>query len=677
LITSLIPGIALAGANPVVDALAAGTVVQFSGKEAVSQSYEFEVTIATGEKNLTLASAVGQPIAVPIAAGRAIIGMVERIEQVDGAGAQGLYRLRIVSSLNRLKYRSTSRTFYGKKPSDIVMQVLTEAGIPQSNVEFRLAGSQEAEEMTVQYQETDLAFVSRLMEGAGIHYHVEATPTGDKLVLGDTNGGFPISAIGKASFAPNVTPAVTAFTRGVSLHSGQVQAGDYNWKIPTLDLTVTAPGPTFVDLTERMFPAGVEAKAESQAAANIRLAARIAEAQSCSGESTYVQLQAGQRVFLSGHPRADFNQEYVITAVEHQRTGKEYRNSFRCLPSQVAFRPQPVTAVPTVAGLLPAIVVGPPGEIKHVDQFGRIMVRFPWRSPAHTAPQEPGDAGFVRVAQIAAGTGTAAMWLPDVGDEVLIAFEHGDPRRPVVVGSVYNAKDMPPVSLPANKHLSILRQQGANGVMTEVVYDGKPGSERLIIQSGPNNLTMVSGAQAPSVSISSGGDVIQRAARTLSVDAGSEVLVKSGQTISITSQKDAVVTVAGSTNFTTGAALKATVGTDALMTVGASTVFESGKDVSLRSGQNFLLQSARMARFTVGEDAFFQTGKSFVTNSGAMFQFVAAEVGTFKVGAASFVSRKDGTISLTGKDIAVVGTGTTTVKSSGDLILKGSKITQN
>jgi type VI secretion system secreted protein VgrG len=84
-----------------------------------------------------------------------------------------------------------------------------------------------------------------------------------------------------------------------------------------------------------------------------------------------------------------------------------------------------------------------------------------------------------------------------------------------------------------------------------------------------------------------------------------------------------------------------------------------------------------MARFTVGEDAFFQTGKSFVTNSGAMFQFVAAEVGTFKVGAASFASRKDGTISLTGKDIAVVGTGTTTVKSSGDLILKGSKITQN
>jgi type VI secretion system secreted protein VgrG len=281
-----------------------------------------------------------------------------------------------------------------------------------------------------------------------------------------------------------------------------------------------------------------------------------------------------------------------------------------------------------------------------------------------------------------------------------VAFEHGDLRRPVVVGNVYNGKDMPPVPLPSKKYVSLLRQQGANGFVTEFVVDGTPGVERLVIQSGPNSLTMVNGGlsqptslsissggaqavtlissgQVPLVSISSTGDLTQRAARALTVDAASDLSVKSGQTISVTSQKDAVVNVAGNTNFTTGAALKAMVGADALVTVGGSVALDSAKDLSVRAGQNFLLQSAGMARFTTGQDAIVQTGRSFVTNSAAMFQFVAGETGTFKVGDASFLSRKDGTINIVGKDIAISGSGTTTVKSSGDLVLKGSKIVQN
>jgi len=674
----LVPGICVAGVNPVVDALSGGTVVQFSGKEAVSQAYEFDVTVATSDRNLVLNSVLGQPIAVPVAPGRAIAGMIERVEQVEGAGAQGLYRLHIVSSLNRLKYRSATRTFYGKKTSDIVMQVLIEAGIPQSNIEFRLAAAQEPEALTMQYQETDLSFVSRLLEAAGIHYHLEATASGDKLVFSDTNGGFPISAIGKVAFAVNGAPAVHGFSRGVSLHAGQIQTGDYNWDTPTVDLTATAQGPAFADFPERVFPAGAQTKAESQFLANIRLQARIADAHPCGGESTYPQLQAGQRVVLVNHPRADFNQEYLITAVEHQRAGKEYRNTFRCLPFQIVFRPLPVTPTPSIAGVLPAFVVGPPGETKHVDKYGRVMVRFPWRSPAFSSQEIPGDAGFVRVAQIAAGAGTAALWLPDVGDEVLVAFEHGDPRRPVIIGSVYNAKDVPPVALPANKHVSMLRQQGAN-VRTEMVFDGTPGNERVLVQSGPNSLTMANAAQtqAPSIVISSGGDIMQRAARTLIVDAASDVSMKSGQTISVTSQQDAVVTVAGSTQFTTGAALKATVGANALFTVGASTVFESGKDMSIRTGQNFLLQTAKGARLTVGDDAILQTGRSFITNSGAMYQFVAAETGMIKTGDASFLTKKDGTVDIIGKNVSILSSGVTSVKSNGDLVLKGSKIVQN
>ena len=109
-----VPDLIQAAGNPAVDALAQGSVVQWSGKEAVSQPFVFEVTIATNDKALNLGLVAGQPITMTVAPGRVVSGMVERIEQVDGPGAQGLYRVQLVPSVQRLKYRSASRTFYGK-----------------------------------------------------------------------------------------------------------------------------------------------------------------------------------------------------------------------------------------------------------------------------------------------------------------------------------------------------------------------------------------------------------------------------------------------------------------------------------------------------------------------------------------------------------------------------------
>ncbi len=657
LVLTVVPAIgtvadAQAAGNPVVEALTKGSVVHFTGNEGVSIPFEFDITVATGDKALNVGMAVGQPIAIAVAAGRVVNGMIERVEQVDGPGSPGLYRLHLVPSAGRLKYRTTSRTFYDRRVTDIVLQLFEEAGV--ANVELRVAAPQPVEPLIVQYQESDFQLLSRLLEGAGLHYHVEAGPAGDKFVVGDTNAAFPTSGPGPMTFGGS-GQTITSFSRGQALHSGLVQTGDYNWQVPTADLSMAAQAPVFVDLAERIFPAGVETKPEAQAAANVRLAARVAEGQVCRGESTSPHVQAGTKVLLSGHPRADFNQEYVIIAVEHQRSGKEYRNTFRCLPSQVAFRPLPTTPIPVVAGVVSGIVVGPPGESKFVDQYGRVKVRFPWRSPVHSNQNDPGDAGFIRVAQIATGAGAAAMWLPDVGEEVLVAFEYGDPRRPVVVGSLYNAKDMPPMALPANKHVSLFRQQAPNGARTELVFEGATGNERVSIQG-------------PAIALTSTGDMVQRAGRTAVFEAGTDVSVRTGQHLSITS--------AGNTQMTAGGSMQTSVGTDAQLaigrnwqaTVGNSAVLESGKDLSIRAGQNLVLQSARVARLTAGDDAVFQSGKSIVANAGAMFQFVASQTGTIQA-ARGLAIRSGGDIDITGDDISV--------KSSGNLTMKGAKIQQN
>lgn len=680
------PAGVMAAGNPVVDALALGSVVQWSGREAVSEPFAFDVTIATKDKALNVGLAVGQPLAIAVAPGRSLSGMIESIEQVDSAEAQGLYRLRIAPGLGRLKYESTSRTFANMNPAQIATSLLNEAGI--TNAEFRLAAALPAREITVQYHETDLAFLSRLLEEAGVHYHFEPSAGGDKVVFADSNAGFPVAPTGKLAFAISGPSAVSSFSRGLGLHPGQVQAGDYNWKTPTVDLSAVAQVAAFGDLVERVFPAGIDKKADAQATANVRLAARIADAQRCRGESAVPQLQAGQRVALAGHPRADFNQEYVITEIEHRQTGREYRNSFRCLPVQVAYRPLPVTPKPVIGGVVSGIVVGPPGETKYVDQFGRIKVRFPWRSPAHSTAGESGDGGFIRVAQIAAGAASAALWLPEVGDEVLVAFEHGDPDRPVVVGSLYNAKDMPPVALPANKHLSLFRMQAANGQKSELVYDATAGNERLLLQSGGQVLTLAASGvtlQGSTVAINAGTDLVQRAGRSMVTETAGDLTIKTGQNLAITSQRDATVTVAANTAITGGGSLQATVGSSAQLSIGANlqvsvggnTVVDNGKDLSVRAGQNVLLQTQRSARLTVGEDLLIQTAKSLVANSGAMFQFVAAQTGTLKTGSAVLNLQQDGDVIIQGKDIAVLSSGNLTMKSTGNVTLKGSKILQN
>jgi type VI secretion system secreted protein VgrG len=120
-------------------------------------------------------------------------------------------------------------------------------------------------------------------------------------------------------------------------------------------------------------------------------------------------------------------------------------------------------------------------------------VRFPWRSRSESSTTEAGDAGWVRVAQLGAGTneGATSLWSPDVGDEVAVAFDHGDPDRPVVIGVLYNASALPPVSLPDSKHVSVFRNKSKAGLVSDLTYDNTPSRESLVLHSGDKKITLL------------------------------------------------------------------------------------------------------------------------------------------------------------------------------------------
>jgi type VI secretion system secreted protein VgrG len=498
-------GSSLAAPNSDLAALSRARVVQFTGTERISQPFVFDIEVTVANRALNFANVVGQPLKVTVAKGRRVAGIVENIEQSGVTGRQGQYQVRIVPPLNRLAYRITSRTFAEMNAVQIVNAVVNDAGI--SGLESRISGTPTTQEISVQYQESEFTYVSRLLEDEGIHYHFELSGSGVKIVLGDSNNAFPILSPSKLVFGPRKTPSITSFSRGLALHSGKIQAGGFNWKTPQVNLTATAQSPLFQNLVEGVFPAPVTIPQDSQQFAAKRLAARVTEGQSCGGKSTYPQLQAGFRFRLAGHPRKDFNQEYVITGVEHHGTTKDYHNTFTCLPVNIVYRPAPLTPQPKIAGVIPGIVVAPQGEMKYVDEFGRVRVRFPWRNPSFSDSSQFGDSGWVRVAQIATGVGNTALWLPEVGDEVAIAFQHGDPRRPVIIGSLFNGKDAPPVQLPNNKTQTLFRSTSIPGgnIPLELFIEAKAGQEQLTLRTGsqfiritPQGITTSSKINSPS-----------------------------------------------------------------------------------------------------------------------------------------------------------------------------------
>ena len=384
--------------------------------------------------------------------------------------------------------------------------------------------------------ETDFTFISRLMEQEGIHYHFEPASSGHKMVLSDHNQGFPVLPKGALIMSPTRPPSISSFSRGHGLHAGSVEVSAYNFVTPTTDLTGTAATSVFQDLTEHSHPSHVNTKSYSAEQAGIRLDTRIAHAQQCTGEASYAHLQAGHRIVLSGHYRKDFNREYVITAIEHTVTPQGYSTTFHCLPSNITYRPLPITPTPKIAGVVSGIVTGPAGEEKYVDEFGRVKVAFPWRSPAFRGPYDEKSSAWIRVMQLAAGRGSTTMWLPSVGDEVAVAFEHGDPSRPVVLGDLYNAVRMPPVALPDNKTLTVFRgySEPGGGGFNEIVFENQAGAESVVMH-GQKDMQVEA---MNDMQVEAKNDMRVQAARDMNIQAANDMSLQTTTQMSLHAGQD-------------------------------------------------------------------------------------------------------------------------------------------
>jgi len=265
--------------------LSKGTVVRFSGTEGISTLFSYDVEIETADPALNFSLVIGRRLSVAPIQGWSVNGMIERIEQLDAPVDKPRYRVRLVPTLARLKFRTDTRTFTQMTARDITTAVLTAAGLMPDEIEFRLTRSPVLRERVTQQQESDFAFLLRILREDGIHFHFEPLPGNHKVVFGDTNGAFP--TLTRMAFSTTASPSVFSFTTGQQLSA----------------------------------------------------AANPAEGQLCAGKASYPRLMSGHRVLLGGHPRRDLNREYVLTQLEHRVTARGgYEATFQCLPASFVFQ---------------------------------------------------------------------------------------------------------------------------------------------------------------------------------------------------------------------------------------------------------------------------------------------------------------------------------------------------
>jgi type VI secretion system secreted protein VgrG len=472
-------------------------VERLRGEEAISRPYHFLLELTSQEPGLDFEKVVGLPMALelPLADGgvRVIQGLVSRFTQSEAREQRTIYRAELVPWLWLLTRNRNCRIFQHKSVPEIVTQIFEEHGYRDH--ELRL-GSYEPREYCVQYRESDFAFVSRLLEEEGIAYYFKHEPDRHVLVLFDSPAGNDVCPDrSSARFdAAEGNDAIHHFELSRELRAGSWTLCDFDFENPDLDLISSAPSAHALGGSGRFeiydFPGAYRAIAEGDRRSKRRIEAEECASWTIRGQSECRELSAGFHFDLCDHYREDCNGGYLVTRVEHDLAargngkGPAYSNRFQCIPASVCYRDLPRTPRPLISGVQTATVVGAAGKEIDVDRHGRVIVQFHWDREGQ---RDQNSSCRVRVAQNWAGNRWGAMFHPRVGQEVIVDFLEGDPDRPIVVGRVYNGKQLPPYDLPANATQSGLKTRSARGGgqrnFNELRFEDRLGSEEIYLHA--------------------------------------------------------------------------------------------------------------------------------------------------------------------------------------------------
>jgi type VI secretion system secreted protein VgrG len=322
------------------------------------------------------------------------------------------------------------------------------------------------------------------------------------------------------------------------------------------------------------------------------------------GAGSCRSFHAGAKFTMSGHYRDDANTSYVIRSLSVHANQEGYRNSFEALPASATYKPASVTPRPVIAGTQTATVVGKSGEEIWTDQYGRVTVQFHWDQ---LGKNNETSSCWIRVAQGWAGKAWGSIFIPRIGQEVVVSFLEGNPDRPLITGSVYNADLTVPYPLPDSQTKSTIKTNSSKGGsgFNEFRFEDKAGSEEVFVQAQKDMNVNVLNNQTITVTND----------RTVSVSKGNETHdVKGTRTLTIT----------GNESHTNKADYTSDVSGNFTLKVTGNLSIEASGSVSIKSGTSFDNKAGTALTNNAGTELTNKAGTNLTNDAGVSLTNKAA-----------------------------------------------------
>lgn len=588
-----------------------GVAVRFEAVEAVSEPYAIEVELVTTDASFRVEDCLRNRVCLVVSdasgGSRLFDGVVDGARFVRVKNELRHFALRLRPALASLAHREGCRIFQEQSVVDIVRKILDEAGIA-ARVEWRTAKEYAPREFVVQYRESHLDFISRLLEEHGLFYFFRHEAAGHTLIIADDAAAFAAEEdVAPVAFRLGAgtggAQPLAAFSRTRALRTSAVHLRDYDFERPNTPPEARQPGKEAWAMPYYEYPGGFTKGSVAAGIAEARMRSLRADADTCRGKSHAAGLRVGVPFSVEGAAEPSLEGEFVVTHLvtrgnQTQEGGKQnyaVENEFRAIPAGAPFAAPRRAKKPRIRGVQTAVVTGPSkqAEAIHVDKYGRIKVRFHWDRENQ---ENDTSSCWVRVSQALT---SGSMILPRVGWEVAVAFLDGDPDRPLVLGRVYNAEKTPPLALPANK---------TSGSLKSMSSPGGAGHNEISAGDGAGGQGLSIHAQKD-LNVTIGHDKIEDVA----VDEQHEITVNGSSTVKV----DQSTSIAGNQSLDVGAVLSHKVAGSQTVTVGGNDTSNATANYDEKIGGN-RAYSVGGNQITISNGIRYEVSGDFTRNVGAV-----------------------------------------------------------
>ena len=610
---------------------------RLTGSDQFSQCFRYELTLQSADPEIISDELLGQAITVKVARSqsedeepRFFHGLVDQFRyRGNEEGGSFQYQLILRPAFWFQSKTMDNRIFQKMTVPDIVSKVMDDAGM--SDYRLELKGNYPEREYCVQYGESNLDFVQRLLEHEGIFYYFEFDEGAHTMVICDK--------LDSLKDAPNC--AELTFEQSGLLRTGeqnvitrieQIDSAspavwvhtDYDFEKPSADLMESSgysDGHAEDDKERYFYPGKYVEHGRGVDLADVRVEEGRAFTHVIQANSTAIPPYSGHCFTLVNNPRESDNIRYVIQKVEYEiwegqyiaglndDDGEEEEQGFRAryhlLPDDTLFRPARITPKPVMKGLQTAIVVGPGGEEIHTDEYARVKVQFYWD---REGGRDENSTCFIRVSSVWAGSGWGFIQIPRIGQEVIVDFLEGDPDKPIITGRVYNAEQMPPYELPGNATQSGWKSNSSlgGGGWNELRFEDKKGDEEVYFQAEKDHNELVKNNESRTI----GNDFFE--------DIGN----------------DATQNVHHDRTETVGNNKSTTVGVDRTVSIGSNDTESVGSNRSLTVGVNETISIGSNSTETIGSNHTQSVGVAQTITVGAARADTVGAAETRQVGGA-------------------------------------------